>query len=54
MKQLVDNIARKMTIQDIQSLTAEAHGLLLTDKMNFNEMILRSFNGCCVFLVVMA
>ncbi|MFX6863302.1 hypothetical protein ABTH74_06690, partial [Acinetobacter baumannii] len=26
-----------MTIQDIQSL-AEAHGLLLTDKMNFNEM----------------
>ncbi len=52
-----------MTIQDIQSL-AEAHGLLLTDKMNFNEMalILRSFllliqrgnNGCCVFLVVMA
>ncbi|HBY2503964.1 TPA: Mph(E) family macrolide 2'-phosphotransferase [Klebsiella pneumoniae] len=26
-----------MTIQDIKSL-AEAHGLLLTDKMNFNEM----------------
>ena len=53
----------KMTIQDIQSL-AEAHGLLLTDKMNFNEMgidfkvvlllIQRGNNGCCVFLVVMA
>lgn len=28
-----------MTIQDIQSL-AEAHGLLLTDKMNFNEMVI--------------
>ena len=52
-----------MTIQDIQSL-AEAHGLLLTDKMNFNEMgidfkvvlllIQRGNNGCCVFLVVMA
>ena len=44
-----------MTIQDIQSL-AEAHGLLLTDKMNFNEMgidfkvvlllIQRGNNGC--------
>ncbi|OKN59204.1 hypothetical protein AM420_001418 [Klebsiella pneumoniae] len=52
-----------MTIQDIQSL-AEAHGLLLTDKMNFNEMGIdfkvvfaldtRGNNGCCVFLVVMA
>ncbi|WP_265937213.1 hypothetical protein [Acinetobacter baumannii] len=33
-----------MTIQDIQSL-AEAHGLLLTDKMNFNEMALLQIVG---------
>lgn len=35
-----------MTIQDIQSL-AEAHGLLLTDKMNFKPPA----RGCSKFCV---